>query len=69
MKKDATIIAVNAHSDMSVLGAVVSILEGGHLYTPRATRAADRIIRICQDEMLRQYRDYNDAACRIAAGK
>lgn len=53
--------AATAHTDLNTFGTVISILEGGHLYRPRSGKLADRLIRLCRDEMQRCLEEYEEA--------
>lgn len=58
--------AAEAHSDLYVFDAVVSILDGGHIHAP-SYAAAQRIIAISkrhQDVCLRRYDRYLAAALK-----
>lgn len=52
--------ASEAHTNLTVFSTVLSILEGGHVYG--RSRAAERIIRLCREEMSRQFEAYEKAA-------
>lgn len=57
-RTDAAKAAAHAHTDLNTFAAVVSLLEGGHLYRSSSYGAAERIITICkkeQDKALREY--------------
>lgn len=54
-----------AHTNLTVFAAVVSLMEGGHLYGYCA--AADRIIKIAQQEQHRQLRLYDAAVAKVAS--
>lgn len=52
--------AVEAHTNLNTFAVVVSVLEGGCLYGSRtADITAQKIIKLCQDEMQRQLRIYD----------
>lgn len=56
--KDHLKEACQAHTNLNIFAAVVSLLEGGHLYGCDNDAAAQRIIGICkreQDKCLRRY--------------
>jgi hypothetical protein len=60
------VAAAHAHSNLNIFAAVVSILEGGHIYGPGAGSAnmtAAMIIELCKAEQARQLDAY-DRACR-----
>jgi len=61
--------AARAHTNLTVFGAVVAILEGGCIYGDNAT--ANRIIKACNDEMRRQLHvfDKHTAAAQAGGGK
>lgn len=53
------------HSTLSAFAAVVVILEGGLVYDPAAEKAKQRIIKIAQQEELRQVRKYDKALAKL----
>jgi hypothetical protein len=59
--------AVEAHGNLNTFGAVVSILEGGHVYGPTdksAGRTAAQIIALCRAEQQRQLKAMDKATGR-----
>lgn len=63
-RKKAISEAAGAHTDLNIFAAVVTLLEGGHLYTSQGTDSAQRIIRICQAEQAKCLRRYDAATAR-----
>ncbi len=53
--------AARAHSDLNIFASVVTILEGGHIYTPKSFSAVERIIKICRAEQQKRLREYDRA--------
>lgn len=63
-KPETTVAAAHAHSNLNIFAAIVSILEGGHIYGPgagSACRTADKIITLCKAEQARQLAAYDKA--------
>lgn len=60
-----------AMANLNTFGAVVSLLEGGHLYGPSAhfQHAADTIIRIAKRQMSKELKRYDAAMNAVAATK
>lgn len=67
--KDAT----NALVDLNTFATVVTILEGGHLYSWKSQAAAQRIINICKTEQQKRLNEYDRAVLKarmkVKAGK
>lgn len=63
-RKEAVRRAAEAHTNLNTFGTIQTIVEGGHLYRVGST-AANRINKICEDEMQKQLRLY-DRYCQIA---
>lgn len=61
--------AMHAHTDLTVFGAVIAILEGGCLYSPSSNTAAQQIINICQQEQQRHIRVVDAAMARQGKGE
>ncbi len=59
--------AAKAHTDLNVFASVVSILEGGHVYTATGRAEADAIIRRCKAVQQRLLREY-DRNVKAAGG-
>lgn len=59
-KKSPARLAAEALCNLNTFAAVVTILEGGHLYG-NSSAASRRIIRICQQEQQRYLRAYDQA--------
>lgn len=59
--------AAEAHSNLNLFASIVSLLEGGHLYSncSASATAAERIILICHIEEQRQLRMYDRAVAMI----
>lgn len=51
--------AAKHHTDLNIFAVIVSILEGGHIYTSSGMSMAARIIRLCQEEEHRQLQAYD----------
>lgn len=45
-----------SHTDLNMFSAIISMLEGGSIYTRSGTVAADKIIALCKAETLKQVR-------------
>jgi hypothetical protein len=58
-RRSHIIAAAYAHTELNIFVALVSILEGGALYTPKAQKAANKIIGICKIEEQRQLRIFD----------
>lgn len=56
--------AAEAHTNLTVFAAVVSLLEGGHLYGSASNDAAALIIDLCRDEQQRCLRAYDLAVAK-----
>ena len=65
--KDAVVAAAHAFADLNTFASVVTILEGGHLYTPGSHDAAEAIIKICHGEQQKHLRKYDSAVARACA--
>jgi hypothetical protein len=65
-RKDIRSAAV-ALSDLNVFAIVEKIVEGGSLHSP-SHRGAEKIIRICRDEMQKRLRDYDRAVAKASDG-
>ncbi|OZI64591.1 hypothetical protein CAL20_02740 [Bordetella genomosp. 4] len=61
--------AMHAHTDLTVFGAVIAILEGGCLYEPLSNEAAQQIIKICKREQQRHIRAVDAALTLQETGK
>jgi hypothetical protein len=61
---EVVVKAAQCHTDLNIFAAIVSILEGGVIYTPYARRTSAKIISICQKEQQRLLQNY-DAARRL----
>ena len=61
---DYTRDAMNALSDLNIFAAVVTILEGGHLYCTKSNKAADRIIQLCKFEQHKRLQEMDYAKAR-----
>lgn len=48
-----------AHTNLNMFDAVISLLEGGHLYGTGSQESVDRIISICRMETAKQLRLYD----------
>lgn len=57
--------ALHAHTNLNLFGAIVTLLEGGHLYGGN-NAAAKRIRAICLKEQQRQLRILDKATARAA---
>ena len=64
--KDYLKEACQAHTNLNTFAAVISILEGGHLYGAFSDAAAQKIIRICQQEQARCLTRYDAAVAALA---
>ena len=64
-KADAAKAAAQAHTDLNTFAAVVSILEGGHIYRANTYSAVQRIIKICQTEQAKALREHDRALAEI----
>lgn len=62
-------IAAENHSDLNIFSAVIALMENGLVYTRDSQRTADRIVKICQAELQRKLRKYDDAALRAHAAR
>lgn len=65
-------LAAEAHTNLNIFAAVVSLLEGGHLYSSGACHTAtSRIIRICKAEEIKWLAEYdrNVALARKYSGE
>jgi chorismate mutase len=51
---------------LSTFAGVVTLLEGGGIYDPRANKAAHQIIRACKAEQQRQLTRYDAALAKLA---
>jgi hypothetical protein len=51
--------AAKAHTDLNTFGAIISILEGGHLYGIGSDKTVQQIIRLCKRECQRCLRVYD----------
>lgn len=51
--------AAEAHTNLTVFHAVISLMEGGHLYGNTPQQSAARIIAICKSEAHRQLRTFD----------
>lgn len=58
--KEALKQMTDAHTNLNTYGAVVALLEGGTVYGGRNS-GSDRIIRIAQAEMQKEFRLYDAA--------
>ncbi len=61
--------AAGAHTNLNIFAAVVTLLEGGHLYGANdalGDTAQNRIIRICQSEQARWLRKYDAATAKAS---
>lgn len=58
--------AMHAHTNLNTFAAVVSLLEGGHLYGATSDGAAQRIIEICKAEQDRCLARYDAAVAALA---
>ena len=63
-RKRAITLAAEYHSDLNTFATVVSILEGGHLYSFKSQNAAQRIIDLCHIETQRCLKDYDKAVAQ-----
>ena len=67
-RKRAVRDAAEAHTNLNIYAAVVTILEGGHLYGAAdggsGLPAQFKIIRICQVEQAKWLRKYDAAIAR-----
>lgn len=61
IKRQAAKDAAHAHSDLNTFGAVISLLEGGHIYCPASYNTKQKIIKLCQNEMQKRLEDYDYA--------
>ncbi len=55
--------------DLTVFSAVVSLMEGGHLYDGKSHNAAAKVIAICQREQRRLLRQLDAAEASIKGGR
>lgn len=53
------------HTTLNTFASIVQILEGGTVYDPAAYKAAQRIIKIAQQEEQRQLRKYDKAMAKL----
>lgn len=58
--------ASKAHTDLNTFGSIITILEGGHLYSGTSHTAADKIIKLCKREMQRLLIEFDEAEDRLA---
>ncbi len=63
MTKSVVKLAAEEHTNLSMFNAVVAILESGGLYGHQ--RAAQRIIKICKDEMCRCVMAYDRYVAKV----
>lgn len=56
--------AAYAMSDLYIFGAVVALMEGGHLHSASYDAAA-KIIKICQAEQQKRLREFDRARAAI----
>lgn len=68
-KKDPVQVAVEAHTNLNIFGAIIAILEGGSIYGGTAQAAADAIIQRCQREQQRQLAEYDRALAALKGGE
>lgn len=59
--------AAEAHTDLTMFYAVISLLEGGHLYCSSSQADAQRIIGICKRAAGRRLHEYDRAVAKITA--
>lgn len=65
-RQESALIAARAHTNLTVFNTVVSILEGGNVYSSiTANTTADEIIRLCKAEMARQLKIHDIAMKQI----
>ncbi len=65
--KDHARDAAEAHTDLNTFGAVVTLLEGGHLYRSKSHATADRIIQMAKKYQQTCLRDYDAAIAKVRA--
>ena len=53
--------AAAAHTNLTMFGAVISLLESGCLYGNTPFKTAEKIIKLCKAEQQRQLRLYEEA--------
>ena len=58
--------AAQAHSTLNTFAAVVALLESGLVYCPESYKAADRIIKIAEQEQQRMLRKYDRHVARAS---
>ena len=64
--KERVYRAAEAHTNINTWAAVVTLLEGGHLYSGRGHIAAQRVIKIANAEQQKELAIF-DKACAAAA--
>jgi hypothetical protein len=62
--EDRIVAAAEAHTDLNTFVAIVSILEGGTVYTASGKCTAAKIISLCQAESQKQIKVYDRALDR-----
>lgn len=63
-------IAAHAHTNLNIFAAIASILEGGTIYGSRTAQStAQKIIRLCNEEGMRQLRTYDKTAAPPVDGR
>ena len=53
--------AAEHHTNLTIFAAVVSLMEGGHLYGSSPHKTAEKIISLCKKEQQRQLKLYGGA--------
>lgn len=51
-----------AHTELNIFSVLTSILDGGHIYTNKSQKAANKIIAICNREQRRLIKIYDNIA-------
>lgn len=53
--------SVEAHTNLSMFGAVIALMESGCIYGPTPHKTVEKIVNLCKAEQLRQLRLYDEA--------
>lgn len=64
-RKELATDAAEALTDLNTFGAVISLMEGGHLYNANHLTASFRIIKIAKEAMQRCRRDFDKSLSNL----
>lgn len=59
-------IAVHAHTDLNTFHSVITLMEGGLIYSAKRYKTAEKIIELCKRETAKCLAEYDEAVDNLS---